>query len=53
MKKTGNINGAIKASAVVAFLIAGLPILIAMTYDEFPRYCKQTILLPCLGSDDD
>ncbi len=53
MKKTGNINGAIKASAVVAFLIAGLPILIAMTYDEFPRYCKQTILLPCLGGGDE
>ncbi len=49
----GNINGAIKASAIVAFIIAGLPILIAMTYDEFPRYCKQTILLPCIGAISD
>ena len=49
----GNIDGAIKASAIVAFIIAGLPVLIAMTYDEFPRYCKQTILLPCIGVNDE
>ena len=49
----GNISGAIKASAIVAFIIAGLPVLIAMTYDEFPRYCKQTILLPCVGITDE
>ena len=49
----GNINGAIKASAIVAFIIAGLPVFIAMTYDEFPRYCKQTILLPCIGVKDE
>ena len=53
IKMRGNINGAIKASAIVAFMIAGLPILIAMTYDEFPRYCKQTILLPCIGVSDE
>ena len=49
----GNIKGAIKASAIVAFIIAGIPILITMTYDEFPRYCKQTILLPCIGAISD
>ena len=49
----GNIDGAIKASAIVAFMIAGLPILIAMTYDEFSRYCKQTILLPCIGASNE
>jgi hypothetical protein len=49
----GNIKGAITASAIVAFIIAGLPILIAMTYEEFPRYCKQTILLPCIGVTDE
>ena len=49
----GNINGATKGSAIVAFIIAGLPVLIAMTYDEFPRYCKQTILLPCIGATDE
>jgi hypothetical protein len=45
----GNIKGAIKASAIVAFIIAGLPILIAMTYDDYPKYCKLSILLPCIG----
>ena len=49
----GNINGAIKASAIVAFIIAGLPILIAMTYDEYPKYCKLSILLPCIGITDE
>ena len=53
MKMAGDIKGAIKASAIVAFIIAGLPILIAMTYDDFPRYCKQTILLPCIGVKDE
>ena len=49
----GNIKGAIKASAIVAFIIAGLPILIAMTYDEYPKYCKLSILLPCVGITDE
>jgi len=49
----GNINGAIKASAVVALLIALLPVLIAMTYSEYPRYCKLSILLPCIGVYDE
>ena len=42
----GNINGAIKASAIVALLIA-------MTYDEYPKYCKLSILLPCIGVKDE
>ena len=45
----GNINGAIKASAIVALLIVVPPVLIAMTYDEYPKYCKLSILLPCIG----
>jgi len=49
----GNINGAIKASAIVALLIALLPVLIAMTYDDYPKYCKQTILLPCIGVNNE
>jgi hypothetical protein len=49
----GNINGAIKASAIVALLIAALPVLIAMTYDEYPKYCKLSILLPCIGITDE
>jgi hypothetical protein len=52
MKTRGDIKGALWASGIVAFIILGLPIIIAMTYDEFPRYCKQTILLPCLGVND-
>ena len=49
----GNINGAIKASAIVALFIAATPVLIAMTYDEYPKYCKLSILLPCLGVKDE
>ena len=53
IKMAGNINGAIKASAIVALLIAAPPVLIAMTYDEYPRYCKLSILLPCVGVSDE
>ena len=49
IKMAGNINGAIKASAIVALLIAAPPVMIAMTYDEYPKYCKLSILLPCIG----
>ena len=49
----GNINGAIKASGIVALLIVLPPMLIAMTYDEYPKYCNQTILLPCIGVSDE
>ncbi len=49
----GNINGAIKASAIVALLIAAPPVLIAMTYDDYPKYCKLSILLPCIGVNDE
>jgi len=49
----GNINGAIKASGIVALLIVLPPVLIAMTYDEYPKYCNQTILLPCIGVSDE
>ena len=46
IKMAGNINGAIKASAIVALLIA-------MTYDDYPKYCKLSILLPCIGVSDE
>ena len=49
----GNINGAIKASAIVVLLIVGPPVLIAMTYDDYPKYCKLSILLPCVGVSDE
>jgi hypothetical protein len=49
----GNIDGAIRASAIVALLIAAPPVLIAMTYDEYPKYCKLSILLPCIGVSDE
>ena len=48
----GNIKGAFWASGVVALIIALLPVLVAMTYPEYPKYCKLSILLPCVGSDD-
>ena len=53
IKMRGNINGAVKASAIVALLIAAPPVLIAMTYDEYPKYCKLSILLPCIGVNDE
>ena len=53
IKMAGNINGAIKASAIVALLIATPPVLIAMTYDDYPKYCKLSILLPCIGVNDE
>ena len=49
----GNINGAIKASAIVVLLIVAPPVLIAMTYDDYPKYCKLSILLPCVGVSDE
>ena len=45
----GDIKGAIKASAIVALLIITPPVIMAMTYDEYPKYCKLSILLPCIG----
>ena len=53
LKMQGNINGVIKASGIVALLIVLPPVLIAMTYDEYPKYCNQTILLPCIGVKDE
>ena len=53
IKMAGNINGAIKASAIVALLIAAPPVLIVMTYDDYPKYCKLSILLPCIGVSDE
>jgi len=52
-KMRGNIDGAIKAAAIVALLIAVPPVLIAMTYDDYPKYCKLSILLPCVGVNND
>lgn len=49
----GNIKGACKAAGIVALLIALPPVLIAMTYDEYPKYCKLSILLPCIGVEND
>ena len=49
LKMQGNINGAIKASGIVALMILLPPVLMAMTYDEYPKYCKLSILLPCIG----
>jgi len=47
--EAGNIKGALWASFVIALLIVLLPVLIAMTYPEYPRYCKMLILLPCVS----
>ena len=49
----GNINGAIKASAIVALLIAARHVLIAMKYDDYPKDCKLSILLTSIGVGDD
>lgn len=49
----GNIKGAIWASAIVAAIIAVLPLAIVMTYEGYPKYCKMSILVPCVGVSND
>ena len=49
----GNIKGALWASAIVAAIIAVLPLSIVMTYEDYPKYCKLSILVPCIGVSDD
>ncbi len=45
----GNIKGALWASAIIAVL----PLSIVMTYEDYPKYCKLSILVPCIGVSDD
>lgn len=45
----GNIKGALLASGVVVAIIVIIPMLIAMTYSEYHKYCRMSILLPCIG----
>ena len=38
-----------KAFAVIVVMMVGVPLGIAMTYDDYPKYCSMSILLPCIG----
>tara|TARA_B110000046_G_scaffold79318_1_gene87331 strand:+ start:390 stop:563 length:174 start_codon:yes stop_codon:yes gene_type:complete len=38
-----------KATAILVFMMVGVPILIAMSYEDYPKYCKMSIILPCIG----
>ena len=38
-----------KAVAILVFMMVGIPMLIAMSYEDYPKYCKMSIILPCIG----
>ena len=38
-----------KAVAILVFMMVGVPMLIAMSYEDYPKYCKMSIILPCVG----
>ena len=38
-----------KAIALLVVFMVGMPISIAMTYEDYPKYCSMSILLPCIG----
>ena len=37
-----------KAAAILVFMMVGVPMLIAMSYEDYPKYCKMSIILPCI-----
>jgi len=49
---TGNIKGVMWASLIVALLIVVPPLIIVMTFEQYPKYCKLSILVPCIGVGD-
>ena len=49
---TGNIKGVMWASFIVALLIVVPPLVMVMMFEEYPKYCKQSILVPCIGVQD-
>ena len=38
-----------KAISIIVFMMVGVPMLIAMSYEDYPKYCKMSIILPCVG----
>ena len=38
-----------KAISVIAFIMIGIPMMIVMSYDDYPKYCKMSIVVPCIG----
>ena len=38
-----------KAISIIVFMMVGVPMLIAMSYEDYPKYCKMSIILPCIG----
>lgn len=38
-----------KAIAIIAFIMIGIPMMIVMSYDDYPKYCKMSIIVPCIG----
>ena len=37
------------AFLILVFIMVGVPMLIAMSYEDYPKYCKMSIILPCVG----
>ena len=38
-----------KAIAIIAFIMIGIPMMIVMSYDDYPKYCIMSIVVPCIG----
>ena len=38
-----------KAIAIIVSIMLGMPMAIAMSYEDYPKYCKMSIILPCIG----
>jgi|TARA_R100001377_G_scaffold63147_1_gene38827 hypothetical protein len=38
-----------KAVSIIMFMILGVPMLMVMSFEEYPKYCKMSILVPCIG----
>lgn len=38
-----------KAIGIIMFFILGIPMMIAMSYEDYPKYCRMSIVLPCIG----
>tara|TARA_B100000780_G_scaffold188629_1_gene132609 strand:- start:463 stop:648 length:186 start_codon:yes stop_codon:yes gene_type:complete len=38
-----------KAIGIIVFMILGIPMLMVMSFDEYPKYCKMSIIVPCIG----
>jgi len=38
-----------KAIGIIVLIVLGIPMLMVMSFDEYPKYCKMSIIVPCIG----